>query len=91
MSKSKWKLNFYSSNIIKKFHNFLFFKKKPKNRFTYNRSSHIPFFFINKIIRVHKGNFFNFIYIDIYSLGKKFGQFSFTRKPFHYPLKKKKK
>lgn len=91
MSKSKWKLNFYSNSIIRKYNKINFFKKKSKERYIFSRNSHVPFFFYNRIIRVHKGNFFNFILIDIYSLGKKFGEFSFTKKPFHYPLKKKKK
>lgn len=91
MARSKWKLNYFSKHIWRKFFFYKFFYKRPKTRFVYSRSSQIPNFFLNKFVRIHKGNFSNFLLIDNYNIGYKFGEFSFTRKPFHFPLKKKKK
>lgn len=43
---------------------------------------------MNTYFRIHKGNNFRRLLINIYNVGYKFGEFSFTRKPFHFPLKK---
>ena len=40
---------------------------------------------------VHKGNMFVKILINKYQIGHKFGEFAFTRKPFSFTKKKKKK
>ena len=79
------------------FSNFLWrkiiiFKKKNvlkrKKFIFYNRSSNVPSCFVNNYFRIYKGNNFRRLYINIYNTGYKFGEFSFTRKPFHFPLKK---
>lgn len=64
------------------------FKYKKGN--TYERSSSIPLCFKNKYFKVHKGNSSRKLYINKYIIGKKFGEFSFSRKPFHFPFRKKK-
>ena len=89
MSRSKWKMQYFSNFILRKI---IILKKKNdfkrKKFIFYNRSSSIPNCFNNYYFRVHKGNIFRRIMINIFNVGYKFGEFSFTRKPFHYPLKK---
>lgn len=89
MARSRWKLSFFSNFLWRKI---VFFKKKSnfKNKrfIFYNRSSNIPHCLMNNHFRIHKGNNFRRIIVNIYNIGYKFGEFSFTRKPFHFPLKK---
>jgi ribosomal protein S19 len=54
------------------------------------RSSCVPKNFFKKQLYVYKGNIFNKIVFNRYQLFYKFGEFSFTRKPFNFPQKKKK-
>jgi len=42
-------------------------------------------------IMVYKGNLFRKIIVNRYIVGYKFGEFTHTRKPFNYPIVKKKK
>ena len=42
-------------------------------------------------IYIHKGNIFKKLFLSRYLIGKRVGEFAFTRKPFKYPIKKKKK
>jgi ribosomal protein S19 len=42
-------------------------------------------------VYVHKGNIFKKLFLNSYLIGRKLGEFAFTRKPFKYPIKKKKK
>lgn len=42
-------------------------------------------------IRVYKGNLFRKVVINKYFINYKFGEFTHTRKPFTYPIVKKKK
>ncbi len=66
--------------------------KKIKNyNILYNRNSNIPKQFINLKFLIYKGNCFKKLKITKYYIGFKFGEFSFTRKPFKYPLIKKKR
>lgn len=46
--------------------------------------------FIGFQVMVYKGNLFRRINISKYILGYKFGEFTHTRKPFNYPIVKKK-
>jgi len=89
MARSRWKLSYFSNFIWRKI---IFIKKKSdfknKKPIFYNRSSSIPNCFVNYYFRVHKGNNFRRIMANAYNVGRKFGEFSFTRKPFHFPLKK---
>lgn len=43
------------------------------------------------VVYIHKGNKYKRIRLSHLFIGYKFGEFSFTRKPFKYPIKKKKK
>lgn len=62
-----------------------------KNKVIYNRSLNILNCFKNFNFFVFKGNIFKSIKINKYCSFYKFGEFSFTRKPFKFPLIKKKK
>jgi len=89
MARSRWKLSYFSFFLLRKI---VILKKKnyfPKRKFIfYNRSSFIPSCLKNNNFRVYKGNNFRRIVINWYNIGYKFGEFSFTRKPFHFPLRK---
>lgn len=89
MARSRWKLSYFSNFIWRKI---IFFKKKSnfkiKKPIFYNRSSSIPNCYINNNFRIYKGNNFRRLLINIYNVGYKFGEFSFTKKPYHFPLKK---
>lgn len=92
MARSRWKLKYFSKSIWSK----IFFLKT--NRFLqrykrdfYDRSSNIPNCFSLMGTKVHKGKDFRRLFLHNFNKGYKFGEFGYTRKPFHYPLKKKKR
>lgn len=91
MARSKWKFLYFSNSIWKK----IFFYKKRRTikkyyKNIYERSSYIPRCFKLLYIRVHKGANFRKFWSMPYLEGTKFGELAFTRKPYHFPLKKKK-
>lgn len=43
------------------------------------------------VLFIHKGNKYKRLRLNEFLVGRKLGEFSFTRKPFKYPIKKKKK
>jgi ribosomal protein S19 len=91
MARSKWKLTYFSRSMWRKI---LLFKKKKlfkKKIIFYDRSSSIPSCFNYKIIRIHKGKKYRRLLINNYNTSLKLGEFSFTRKPYHFPLKKSNK
>jgi len=92
MARSKWKSFFFSKDIWR----FIYFKKsnflkKKKNKLTFSRHTNIPKELLGTYIIVHKGNIFKKLNVTKYCIGFKLGEFSFTRKPFYYPIKDKKK
>ena len=91
MARSRWKLNFFSKSIWRKIY---FLKKRryfKKKKMFYDRSSTIPSCFSTYFMRIHKGTKSRKLLINMYNIGYKFGEFSYTRKPYHFPLKKSKK
>lgn len=90
MARSRWKLKYFSNSVWRKIVG-LKKNKKIKRRSFYDRSSHIPDCFFACLIRIHKGKKVRKLFIDEKVIGKKFGEFSFTRKPFYFPSKKSKK
>lgn len=56
-----------------------------------NKASTIPYFFINKIVRIYKGKSWTSLFISRWHVGLKFGQFSTTRKYVQYKSKALKK
>lgn len=92
MSRPIWKFKFFSKSVWRKIL-FLYRSnslKKFNYKSVYERGSNIPSVFKNSIFRVHKGASFRNLLINKLNVGMKFGEFGFTRKPFHFPLKKKK-
>lgn len=90
MARSRWKLKYFSKSIWRKI-SLIYKNKKLRRRITFDRSSCIPKCFTNKFIRIHKGKRGRSILINILMVGSKFGEFSFSRKPYHFPSKKSKK
>lgn len=90
MARSRWKLLYFSNSVWKKI--FLIKKRSFKRYYKtiYERSSNVPKCFKYLFIRIHKGAVFRKLWSMPYLEGFKFGEFAFTRKPYHFPLKKKK-
>lgn len=90
MARSRWKLKYFSKSIWRKI-SAIHKNKKLRKRITFDRSSCVPKCFINRFFRIHKGKKGRSISIGLLMVGYKFGEFSFSRKPYHYPSKKSKK
>jgi len=90
MGRSNWKFKFFSKSLWRKILKFIKFKEiKYKKTIFFNRSSSIPKCLIGFNIKIHKGLGFRKLFVNKYNVGFKLGEFSFSRKPFHFPLKKK--
>lgn len=92
MDKLKWKPVSFQKDLWR----FLYFlksnvKKKKKLKRLFNRASPVPSCLVNNTVGVYKGNIFKKLFITKFLVGYKLGEFSFTRKPFTYPIKIKKK
>lgn len=88
MARSSWKLSFFSKSIWRRI---IMLKKKKffrKKKIFFDRSSVIPECFSFYYIQIHKGKKFRRLGINDFNIGYKFGEFSFTRKPYHFPLRK---
>ena len=98
MSRSRWKMIFFSKCVWRKIY---IIKQKRKNlnfkRLKYTisplfaRYSNIPFCFKGFTFNIHKGKSYREFNIDLINVGYKFGDYAFTRKLYYYPFKKKKK
>jgi ribosomal protein S19 len=68
-------------------------KKLRRNlkRGFFSRSLPITKSILRCTVYIHKGNIFKKLFLNSYLIGKKLGEFAYTRKPFKYPIKKKKK
>ena len=90
MARSRWKLKYFSNSIWRKIVN-LKKNKRLRRRVLYDRASSIPDCFFAATVKIHKGKRIRKLLIESYVIGKKFGEFSFTRKPFYFPAKRSKK
>lgn len=94
MARSSWKFKYFSKYIWKKIY-YLKSKKKLKKVYKlhllYERSSTVPLCLRKFPFLIHKGKGFRKFSVNFYNIGFKFGEFSFTRKPYHFPIKKSKK
>jgi ribosomal protein S19 len=91
MARSHYKFLYFNKRIIK-----LMIKGKARHfkrlrPRLYCRSSTIPSKLNFNSFLIHKGFHFATIYNKILHKGRKLGEFSFTRKPFHFPIKDKSK
>jgi small subunit ribosomal protein S19 len=87
MSRAKWKGPYISKNLIE---NFLIKKNKQREKETLvmSRSSTILPNFVQHAFKIHNGKTFSKIIIKEDMIGKKFGEFSPTRKSFSFKKKK---
>ena len=65
--------------------------RKSFKRVTSERTMMVSPTLVNTVVYIHKGNKYRRIRLNKFMIGYKLGEFSFTRKPFKYPIKKKKK
>lgn len=92
MARAKWKFFYYSKDILNKSIILLSGDNLDgKNKLIFDRSSSIPNLFLGKKLRIHKGQFFRGLLVNKFIVGYKFGEFSYTRKPFKFLSKKKSK
>ena len=92
MAKSKWKNSFLSLFSLKILYKIFFLKlKKKKKKLFFSRDSIVFNKLLFNTIIIHKGSWSRKIFLKKYHLGKKLGEFAYTRKPFFFPEKKKKK
>lgn len=90
MVRSKWKHNFVSNSVLKN----ILLKKlniRKKEIKIYSRSSCITPALISMLCNVYNGAIYTKLVISKNQLGFKFGEFSFTRKAYFFPVKDKKK
>lgn len=93
MSRSRWKFLYFKSFFWKNvFLNKFSKNKNIKKKFKItNKSTRIPKMLLYSYVSVHKGNVSIHKRINKWMIGKRFGEFVFTRKPFFYPIKSKNK
>ena len=90
MSRSSWKHQTFTHSILKKI-KISFLKKLVLGRLVFTRNLTVPIEFEGSQYFIYNGIIFNRIRVNDSFSGKKFGEFSITRKPFFYPKKNKKK
>lgn len=92
MGNINWKLNYISKGTFKKL---LILKidgeLKGKNRVMFKKSDLILNSFLNTKFLLYKGCFYRNLYINKFIVNYRFGEFAYSRKPFRYMLKTKKK
>lgn len=88
MARSRWKLCYFETSIWRRIQRIVNDKIKKLSKISYSRRSTIPLIYIYRGIFIHKGAKVRRCVIDPLKVGYKFGEFSFTRKPFHFPTKK---
>lgn len=92
MGNINWKLNYISKGTFKKI---LILKinneLKGRNKVIFKKSDFIVNSFLNKKLLIYKGCFYRNLFINKFILNYRFGEFAYTRKPFRYMLKSKKK
>jgi len=66
-------------------------KLAGKNKIIFKKADRISQSFINSSVLVYKGCFYRNMNISKFVTNYRFGEFAYTRKPFRYMLKSKKK
>ena len=92
MAKSAWKYNNYTNIDVENYFINLFSENSYKSEILLrnNRSFKLNKLNYNFRYRVHQGKFSVIKRFLIYSINKKLGEFSKTRRPFYFRSKKKK-
>ena len=89
MSKTSCKFKYFCRSTIKN----VFTLKLNSNHLInlkLNRASSIPLSFFLRSIKVHNGLRYKKFFVNNLKVGFKNGEFAFTRKPYFFPLRKKK-
>lgn len=93
MSRSKWKFVFVKDFLYKN----TFLKKLSKNKriikryVISNKATAIPNILLYSFLKIHKGNTTLNKRISKWMIGRKIGEFVFSKKPFYFPIKNKNK
>lgn len=93
MANINWKFNKYSKSIFKKallIKVSKFSELKGKNKIVFLKSDLVIKSFYNKNFLVYKGCFYRKLLVNKFIFNYRFGEFSYTRKPFRFMLKSKK-
>ncbi len=88
MSRSAWKSYIFSKNIRKNLTIDIFVKRKSFSYFLYRYEPILPYF-SNFNFKIHSGKKIKKIRSNEFLICKKAGEFSFSRKPYFFPIKKK--
>jgi len=86
MKRSKWKIPFINEELV----NFIVSSKKSYFK-TMSRSSTVLPGLVDKTVSVHNGKKFYPIKITQDHIGRKLGEFSYTRARYQFKKKKKKR
>lgn len=93
MARSRWKFLFFKTSFWK--NTFVKYFKKRKNVIKKinitNKATSIPYIYLYTYLIIHKGNTKISKKVNRWMIGRKVGEFTFTRKPFYFPVKIKKK
>ena len=90
MSRAKWKGPYVKKTLLKNFLVNISENNYQSEIIIFNRSSTIIPQFIGNYFKIHNGKTFSKIQITENMVGKKFGEFSPTRKKFSFKKKKNK-
>ena len=88
MSRAKWKGPYVKKTLLKNFLVNISENNYQSEIIIFNRSSTIIPQFIGNYFKIHNGKTFSKIQITENMVGKKFGEFSPTRKKFSFKKKK---
>jgi len=91
LARSSFKGYWYCRNTVNIIYKQFSSSLKKKKVFFAKRNSSVPNFFNNLVIRIQSGLFRKKKYIRPLMASFKLGQYSFTRKPYFYPFKKRNK
>lgn len=91
MARSRWKF-FHINRKFKIFLKNQLFRLKKKNKIIFfDRNVTFLKSLVGSFVFIHKGNNFKSLLLKKNHIGYKTGEFAFTKKPFFFPLNKKKR
>lgn len=90
MARSNYKFSYFCRTTIKNMYN-LYSEPKMLIDLKMHRAATLPRCYVFRSVKIHGGSRYKKYIVNNLKLGFKSGEFVFTRKPYFYPLKKKKK
>lgn len=93
MARSRWKFLYFKTSFWKNtFVKYLKKNKSVKRKINIsNKATSIPKIYLYTYLSIHKGNIRINKKVNKWMIGRKVGEFAFTRKPFFFPIKIKNK